>query len=108
MGKAMASTLLHIKGTATLSVSSTSASVAIPVSADGKSDFLAVRVYHELGEPVFISFTEGAGTATTSLTPVASGLPEFFAVPGAQTHLNAITASGSGTLYIAVGRAKYV
>lgn len=92
--------------TTTISVSTTSANGALLKAPNG-SDF-QIRVYNAGTVPVFIQ--KGANstvTATTADLPLAPGALEVLTVRNTAanptTHIAAIAASGTATLYITTG-----
>lgn len=85
-----------LANTANISATTSSARVAIP--AGGQS----VRVHNAASVAVFIQFGDSSVTATTSHMPIPAGGVETFNEGGA-THVAAITASGSGTIYFTSG-----
>lgn len=64
-----------------------------------------VRIYNSGAVPVFFKLvTSSAGTAATTDTPIGAGVTETFTRdPGSHTHIAAITASSTATLYATVG-----
>lgn len=64
----------------------------------------SVRVFNATTEIVYISFTAGAGTATTGSLPVGIGATECFGVAPDVTHVNAIGTGATGTIYFTVGK----
>lgn len=66
----------------------------------------AVRVANAGSETAFIAFGQGsAATATVAAsTPILGGVTQVFEVPAAVTHISAITASGTTTIYATPGQ----
>lgn len=81
----------------TTSVSATTSSARALVGA-GPS----VRLYNAGSATVFVAFGTDSVTATTSDMPVPAGTIEVLE-RGANTHLAALTASGTATLYVTAG-----
>lgn len=83
--------------TGTISATTTSANLAISESAT------AVRIYNAANVMCFVRFGRGSGTAAvTTDMPIAPGSVEVFK-KGRSDYVAAITASGSGTVYITAG-----
>lgn len=88
-----------------IDVSTTSATGALLKVPTGQTQ---IRVFNGATVPVFVKKgTDSTVTATTSALPLAPGGVEVFTFtnPAAApvTHVAAITASGSGSIYITVG-----
>ncbi len=81
--------------TAQLSVSTSSASVALPPGA-------TVMVYNTGSQPAFVAFGGNAVIATTAFDEIPAGGALPFA-PGSATYIAAITASGATSLNISGG-----
>lgn len=65
----------------------------------------AVRVANAGTETAFIAWGQGsAATATTSSLPVLGGVTEIFEVPAGVTHLSAIAAANTTTIYATPGQ----
>lgn len=88
--------------TATVEAGTTSAPTALilPVVSGRR---VQVRVYNAGTVPVFIVFGREDAVATTGATPVAPGSTAIFTVPEGATHVAAITASGTATVYFTAG-----
>lgn len=82
--------------TVSLSVSTSSASVALGTQAE------TVRIHNAASVTVFVVFGTDAATATTSGMPIPAGAVEAFDVRRAN-FMAGITASGTGTIYATVG-----
>lgn len=80
-----------------LAVSTTSAEVTTLTATDN-----IVRLYNATSVTVFVRWGTTAQTAVTTDMAIAPGTVEVFSKNNA-TRLAAITASGSGTLYITTG-----
>lgn len=88
--------------TVNLAVSTSTGNVALPArSTNGEN----VRLHNAGSATVFISFgTSSAATAATATgMPLPSGAVEIFSCSPTVTHIAAITASGSATLYATLG-----
>lgn len=85
----------------TITVAATSASVALTGITKSED---AVRVFNGSTEVVYVSFTAGSGTATTSNTPIGIGATECFAIPPDVTYANAIGTGATGIIYFSVGK----
>jgi hypothetical protein len=83
--------------TAPVSVSGTSARVAIP------SGGTQLSVLHNLASFVFMKFGDSSVTASTTDTPVEPGISRGFTKPGGVTHVAFITSSATGTVYVTAG-----
>jgi len=94
----------YAASTQALSVSSASARVALPLSTR------QVMITTIVNDPMcFVEFGTSGVTAvvpsggTVGATPVNGGDAQMFSVPLNATHVAAITASGTATLYITPG-----
>lgn len=87
--------------TKSISASSSTANVALDTSLAGRNK--SVRVYNDLSEKVFIKFGTSGITAATTDMPIGAGATEVFEINSSHTHVAAITASGSGTIYFTEG-----
>jgi hypothetical protein len=88
--------------TVNLAVTTSTARVALtaPATAGGYQ----VRIYNAGSATAFIRFgTVAIDAATATSMPVPSGQTEVFTVASTVTHVAAITASGSATLYATTG-----
>jgi hypothetical protein len=92
-------------GTATISGTTTTANVALPIAAPIAcgSERPQVRVYNGGTTPAFIAFGDSTVTATVNHIPVAPSGPEVFTVPFGATHVAAIYGTGTGTIYLTSG-----
>ncbi len=87
-------------GTVNLAVTTSTGSVALTGVGSGGT----VRLLNTGTTIMFVNFGTSAVTATTAAgMPLQPGIPEAFAVGSSITHVAAITASGSGTLYATTG-----
>jgi hypothetical protein len=83
--------------TVSLAVSAASARVALPAR--------SIRLHNSSEVTMFIAFGDSAVSATVAAgMPIPAGGVEVFDVPGGPTHVAAITASGTGTLYVTPGQ----
>jgi len=89
-----------VGGTVSLAVTTTSASVAMLLVPDSEHQ---VRLYNAGSATVFVNRGGSGVTATTSNMPLPAGAVEVLTYTGSATHLAAITASGTATLYATVG-----
>jgi Na+/serine symporter len=88
--------------TVNLAVTTTTGSVALTASANSSKE---VRLYNRGTVEVFVTFGASTVTATTTTSmPLAPGAAEVFGVASDETHVAAITASGTATLYATTGR----
>jgi hypothetical protein len=84
--------------TVTISVTTSSVATALPVIS------AQYRMYNAGAVPVFFNFGESGSTASVATaTPIAPGAVEVFSPPSGSTHVAAIVASGSATLYVTAG-----
>lgn len=88
--------------TETLAVTVATANVALTVP--GRPIPFNVRVFNDGAATMFIAFGESGVVATTASLPIPSGAVEVFSVNPATTHIAAITAVGTTTLYATSGR----
>lgn len=87
-------------GTVTVAATAASASAALP-NADTQH---TVRIVSDAGGSLaFIKFGDASVVATVNDTPVMPGAIELFRKSAAQTHIAAITASGTATIYATTG-----
>lgn len=68
----------------------------------------SIRVYNAGAVTAFLRSGIGTAdaTATTSHTPIAAGTVEAFSIPTNHTHISAITASSTATVYVTVGNGQ--
>jgi len=86
-------------GTVSVSASTSSGSVSL-----GSTVRHQVRVHNAGTGLVFVEFGTSAVTAaTTTGIPLAAGATEVFTVSQTDTHMAAITASGTATVYATPG-----
>jgi hypothetical protein len=86
-----------------LAVTTTTGSVAL--TAVGDQGGMEVRLYNAGSATVFVNFGISTVVATTAAGfPLPSGAIEIFTVGPAVTHVAALTASGTATLYATSGR----
>jgi hypothetical protein len=88
-------------GTVNITATTTTGNVALnrptaPMGAD-------VRLYNAGAVAVFVMFGASDVAATTGNMPLAPGSVEVFALPPSATHLAAITATGTATVYATAG-----
>jgi hypothetical protein len=89
--------------TVSLAVDGTTDRVAL--TAIGDQGGMEVRLYNAGTETVFVNFGISTVEATTAAgMPVPSGAIEVHTVGPAVTHVAALTASGTATLYATSGR----
>lgn len=93
---------------ATVNIAATTSSSRVQVLTSGviqsTNGTHVVRVYNTGSVPVFIEFGNSTVTAsTTADAPIAPGSVEPFHVYPYETHVAAITASGSATVYFSPG-----
>ena len=80
---------------ASLSVTTSSQATALPTG--------STQIVENIGSsPAYVTFSVGAGTATTAGYPISAGTKVAFA-PSTATYINYITASGTTTLTISGG-----
>lgn len=83
--------------TGSISVTTSSASVAIPTSNGNQ-----VRIVNESTDTIaYIAFGDSSVTAATTDMPILASTAEAFTVSG--THVAAITASGTATIKVTAG-----
>lgn len=92
-------------GTVNIAATTTSASAALPISSgDAYSGVRPqVRLAHTGTNPGFVAFGGSGVVATANDLPIFNGNPEIFTVPSGATHVAAIQATGTGTIYITSG-----
>jgi hypothetical protein len=88
--------------TVAISVTTTTASGEITTMNDASGKDL--RIYNAGSATAFLDFGSSGIVATTADMPVPSGAVEVISVGPGVTHVAAITASGTATLYITAGR----
>lgn len=88
--------------TVSLAVTTTTGSVAL--TAPGGSGGSDVRLYNAGGSLVFVAFGSSTVQAAVTSLPLPAGQTEVFSVGPGSTHVAAITASGTATLYATTGR----
>jgi len=90
------------QNTVNLAVTGSSASVAL-VGTPGQG-YQSVRISNVGTQTVFVSFSTGAGSASTATDmPVLAGTVEVFWLPKPITNVNAIAAGAGSTIYCTVG-----
>lgn len=90
------------QNTVNLAVTASSGSVAL-VGTPGQG-YQSVRIVNVGTQTVFIEFSTGAATASTSVDmPMLPGTVEVFWLPKPITHVNAIAAATGSTIYCTVG-----
>jgi hypothetical protein len=88
--------------TVNLAVTTTTGSVPLTTSLNSREE---VRIVNPSSVVMFIEFGASDVTAATATSmPMLPGTVETFEVAPSQTHVAAITASGSATLYATTGR----
>lgn len=93
---------LGSSGTGSIATSTTSANADISASLTGSEDTIRLVA---IGADVFVRLTNGAGTAvTTDLLIKTAASAEKFSVPRGVTHINAVAATGTGTLNWAISK----
>lgn len=88
--------------TQSLAVTTTTGNVALTVP--GAPITFEVRLFNDGSSTAFIAFGSSTVEATATSLPIPSGGVEIFAVNPATTHIAAITASGTTTIYATSGR----
>lgn len=83
--------------TASISVTTSSARVALPAGGG------QLAVLNNGGGVVFIKFGDSTVTAAVTDIPVEIGVARGFTPPGTATHVAAIIASGTATVYFTAG-----
>lgn len=88
--------------TATVSVTTTTGRTALG------TNFTENRSRHSMlsndgSETVFVRFGDSTVEATTADVPLLAGTVQVFSPPADATHIAAITASGTSTLYVTAG-----
>jgi ABC-type uncharacterized transport system permease subunit len=92
-----------IGATVNLSVTTTTGSVALTTIGDQGG--MEVRLYNAGSATVFVNFGISTVAATTAAGfPLPSGAIEIFTVGPVVTHVAALTAAGTATLYATSGR----
>ena len=91
-----------VGATVTRAVTTTTANVALTTPA-GSGGF-DVRLYNLGPSLVFFRFGGSDVEATTAFTPLPAGQTEVFSAGPGVTHVAAITATGTATLYATTGR----
>lgn len=93
-----------ISSTVNIAAGTTTGNVAITSSGTPSPATSEVRFYNSGTVPVFVNFGGSGVTATLAAgMPIAPGATEAFGMEASQTHVAAITASGTATLYITTG-----
>lgn len=88
--------------TVTLAVTNSSSRVQFTSVANKRR---SVRVANVGPRPIFVEFGDVTVVATTAAgVPVAPGTSEVFGIPSSVTHVAALTASGTATLYTTPGQ----
>lgn len=64
----------------------------------------SVRIFNGASETVFVTFSNGSGTATTDDMPIGSGQAEAFGIAADVTHVNVIGTGATGIIYFSVGK----
>ena len=92
----------------TVNVAATTSTGNVELSAVGHLGGFEVRVYNAGQNLAFVNFgsSNAVTAATTTGIPLAPGVPEVFTVNPSVTHMAAITAAGSATVYATSGRGK--
>lgn len=92
-------------GTSSISVTTTSARAAVKQQPTGAHQ---LRLFNAGTATVFWAFGDGTAVATTGDMPLPAGAIEVLTLPNASnaptTHVAAITASGTATLYMTTGQ----
>lgn len=88
--------------TATLNAGTSTGSVALPTATGSGGQ--SVRVHNAGDGLAFIQFGGSTVEATTAKMPIPAGAVETFQVSPQATHVAAITASGTHTLYFTGGQ----
>ena len=97
MFRPVGATVNIVAATTTANVQRTGSGAPSPVAVE-------VRFYNAGVVPVFVNFGGSGVTATLAAgMPIAPGATEAFGLEPSQTHVAAITASGTATLYITTG-----
>jgi hypothetical protein len=89
---------------ATVSLAVTAATGRVALTAPGGSGGSDVRLYNAGGATVFVAFGNSAVEAAITSMPIPSGAVEVFSAGPGSTHVAAITAAGTATLYATTGR----
>jgi len=89
--------------TVTVSATTSSSRGAITF-AGSKATFPQARVYNAGSVAVFVEFGSSTVAATTADMPIAPGAVEVFTLEDGDTHMAAITASSSASVYVTAGR----
>jgi hypothetical protein len=91
--------------TVNLAVTSTTGNVAMTIMGGmTQQGSRSIRVYNSGAVDVFIAIGSSAITATTSSLPIPAGAVEVFETGPSATHIAAITASSTATVYFTSGR----
>lgn len=90
-------------GTASIAVSTSTNQVAIS-GASATTTPPTVRILNDASVTVFMKFgTSSSVTAAVTDMPILAGTSETFTVPQGMTNMAAITAAGTGSVYITTG-----
>lgn len=84
--------------TVSISASTSTGRVALPTTGN-----LTIRVYNGTSALAFIKFGDSTVEAAATDTPIPAGIPCGFTPPANATHVAAILASGTGTVYFTAG-----
>lgn len=80
---------------------------AVNVSLKSSGSPCSVRIANPTGNQImYVKFGVSTDAATTSDMPILPGSIEVFQMQSNQTHLSAISAGASSTLYLTVGRGE--
>jgi len=91
-------------GLATMAVSATTSTASGALNLPSAPHAgTTVRIHNAASVVVFIKFGDSTVTAATTNMPIPAGGTEVFQIGPSVTHIAAITASGSGTLYATTG-----
>ena len=85
-----------------ITVSASSQSVALTGLTKSED---SVRVFNNCTEVVYITFSNGSGTAVLGASlPIGIGVTEVFGVPPDITNVNAIGTGATGNIFFSVGK----
>ena len=88
----------------TVSLAVTSATGRVALTAPAGSGGFDVRLYNAGSSTVFVRFGGSTVDSTTAYLPLPAGQTEVVSAGPGVTHVAAITASGTATLYATTGR----
>lgn len=90
-------------GLATVNIAATTTAASVALNKRNDAESCQVEIYNAGSATVFIRKGDSTVTATTSSRPLPAGAMVIDSVGSGVTHLSAITASGTATVYFTTG-----